>query len=40
MKGFGTMQRILFVCHGNTLTMGDVRKRQASLEAEHAEKGE
>ncbi len=40
MKGFGTMQRILFVCHGNTLTMGDVRKRQASWEAEHAEKGE
>ena len=28
---------VLFVRHGDTLTMGDVRERQASWEAEHAE---
>ena len=31
---------VLFVRHGDTLTMGDVRERQASWEAEHTEKGE
>ena len=34
------MIKILFVRHGDTLTMGDVRERQASWEAEHTEKGE
>lgn len=28
---------VLFVRHGDTLTMGDVRERQASWEAEHTE---
>lgn len=31
---------VLFVRHGDTLPMGDVRERQASWEAEHTEKGE
>lgn len=31
---------VLFVRHGDTLTMGDVRERQANWEAEHTEEGE